>query len=186
MPATPPRPVEQLAPLWLLLPSLGFTWDCHPVGSTGLPCPFGSTLISLRSACGTVFQSFTCASSLHPFGCVWLLLLSGFTMMVASVLCYHSSSSDAHCSSHALHSRTSVIARSLQSHGSTGISTDSSISVNRFLGSSGQAFSMAPLSLISPVSLHPGQLAGGYSLDAPSLNSPVDYRKCFGASGIHS
>lgn len=57
-------------------PSLGSTLDHWPYGSTGLPCPSGSTLIRRRLTYTPLpCKPSACVPSLHPYGSVWLHLL---------------------------------------------------------------------------------------------------------------
>ncbi|XDV36185.1 hypothetical protein PO909_006014 [Leuciscus waleckii] len=61
------RPVSfTLAP-----PSFGSIWDCRPYGSTGLPHPSGSNLVSCRSACTMDFWAFWLHFVPPPFWLFW-------------------------------------------------------------------------------------------------------------------
>ncbi|XDV48688.1 hypothetical protein PO909_018072 [Leuciscus waleckii] len=58
-PLTPPRPIDQSAPPWLLTP-LSSTKGCRPHSSNRLPHPSGPTLVRHHSACATDFQDISC------------------------------------------------------------------------------------------------------------------------------
>lgn len=67
--------------------SLGFTWNHCPNCSAVLFRPTGSTFVSCHSTIATGFRAFGCASSLHLFGSVRLLLPSvPIYTVIASVL----------------------------------------------------------------------------------------------------